>query len=302
MGSHRRALVILTIVAALAGCSTSSPSASVPASSATTQSTESLSPSASNVTSSTAAPSPGGSGVAGTTDAACETGDKECFEARLGLAIALAEQIPLGVQTEAPESFAGGQRTASWLVYLVDTVYLVDKFWANAFAAGRVPYTHVSYVMIDTGQPSQPSNCTDNNKQPSVADANSGPFYCPVGGSGFGRSFQTGTVYVGIPWLVMDASAVNPRNYDFAAITVIAHEMGHHVESLLLRQSFYTPTTATWSELGAGLAWRVRYFEAYFRTRRRSYDTDVQENNADPSLAWVTFRTTTVSIKVCQQR
>jgi predicted metalloprotease len=277
MVSRGRTLVLVTIVAVLGGCSTTSPSATASASGGTPLK-ESVSPAASSAVGSTLAlPSPNASGVAGTTDPACETGDKECFEARVGEAITLAEEIPVGVGIEEPESFSGGQRTASWLVYLVDTVYLVDRFWTNAFAAGRVPYTHVSYVMINTGQADQRSSCTDEQNRPSIAAANSGPFYCPVGGSAFGRIFQTGTIYVGIPWLVAEASEVNPQNYDFAVVTVIAHEMAHHVQNVLLRQSFATQTTATWFELGADCLAGVFAHEAYFGRAGRLTDTDVEE-------------------------
>ena len=272
-----RTVVAALLVLVIAGCGPTvqqSPSTSAsggPAGSAS--GVASTAPSASIAASPTGAPpSPGGSGVAGTTDAACVADDEGCFQALLGDAIKLADQIPTRVEVEEPESFAGGQRTENWVVYLADTVVLVNRFWAAAFAAGRVPYTNVSYVLIDGGQPDQRSACTGP-----AASATGGPFYCSVGGSGFGRTFQSGTVYIGIPLLVSESRIVNSQNYDFAVVTIVAHELGHHVEHLLFRQNLAKPTTATWWELAADCLAGVFANNAYYGRAGRLTDTDVQE-------------------------
>lgn len=222
---------------------------------------------------------PVGSGIAGTTDAACATEDRACFEKTLRDAIALADRIPTRVEIDEPETFAGGQRTSSWVAYMVDSIVLVNTFWANAFAAGGVPYTNVNYVVIDTGQPDQASACVDGQtRQITIARANAGPFYCYPGGTGFGQTFQTGTIYIGIPLLVSEASKVNPRNYDFAIVSIVAHEFGHHVESqLFYGRGWYGPTTATWWELGADCLAGVFAHNAYFGRAGRLTDTDVGE-------------------------
>lgn len=277
-----RSIIALLLVLVMAGCgATAPPTQSAADSTSTTQpaatsssSAAPASPSASSAASSTsAAPAPSdGAGVAGTTDEVCEADNEECFQALLDEAIALADQLPTRVEVEEPESFAGGQRTANWVVYLADTVVLVNRFWSSAFAAGGVPYTNVSYVLVDAGQPDQRSACTGP-----AGSANGGPFYCSIGGSGFGRTFQSGTVYIGIPFLVSEARLVNPRNYDFAVVVIVAHEMAHHVEHLLFRQNLAKPTTATWWELAADCLAGVFANNAYFGLAGRLTDTDVEE-------------------------
>jgi predicted metalloprotease len=263
----KRLLVPLLAIAVL-GCGTSTP-AVAPAS----PDVASASPGAVG-----AAPSeaPGGStgsgGVAGATTTDCTGDDKACFEALVEEAAALADAIPADLEVEEPESFAGGQRNSSWLVYLVDTVVLVNRFWSGAFNAGGIPYRGVNYVIIDEGQPDQRSHCSGP-----AAGANVGPFYCALGGQGFGRTFQTGTIYVGIPKLKEFTVPVNPSNYDFAVVSVVAHEMAHHVEHELFRQSFASPTTATWWELSADCLAGVFAHAAYYGRAGRLTDSDVEE-------------------------
>jgi predicted metalloprotease len=280
----------LLLTLAVVGCGTAPQTTPAPSASPTPAATaspipSSQAPSASATASAAASPTPApsagsGAGVAGTTDTACAEATDACMRDLIEAAATQTEAIPTRVEIDSPASFRGGQRLDNWVVYLADTIVLVDRFWARAFAAGNVPYTHMWYVLVDAGNRPQTSACTDSQGNPGVASADAGPFYCGVGGQAFGRTFTNGTVYIGVPWLVAEASKVNPRNYDFAVVAVVAHEFGHHLQQVLLRQSATTPTSMTWSELSADCLAGVMANNAYYGRAGQLTDTDVQEATA----------------------
>ena len=264
-----RHLGALLVVVAVVGCMVTPSAAPTSQASAPPGGTASAAPPAS--------PSGSGAGTAGATDPRCADESDECVLAHLRVAVELTEGIPTEIDVDEPPSFSGGQRTSDWIVYLADTVSIVNGFWSRAFAAGNIPYIHVYYVLVDSGQPGQRSNCVDDRGAQWIANANGGPFYCGIGGQAFGRWFESGTVYIGVPLLVSEASRVNPRNFDFAVVAMVAHEMGHHVQRVLLNRSLTSSTSATWGELSADCLSGVFAHNAYFGRAGQLTDTDFSE-------------------------
>lgn len=241
-----------------------------------------------------ASPTPSGSptGVAGSTDpscageqacvqpslapAACPEITDDCVRRVINEAAGIVGPFPTDIEIAEPESFDGGQRTDTWINYLADTIFLLNDFWYRSFSAANVPYTHVNYVLVSEGEPGQPSACTEAGTAV-TAGPDSGAFYCPKGGQGFGTTFSSGTIYIGIPNLIRRGQEVNPNNYDFALVVVMGHEMGHHVQAMLGLQNMTTATSATWAELSADCMAGVIGHFAYSGQAGQLQDTDFQE-------------------------
>jgi hypothetical protein len=85
----------------------------------------------------------------------------------------------------------------------------IDTYWAISFAASGKTYTSPRVVDISQG----------GNSSCGYIDPNEGPgFYCAL----------DQTIYISIDWFVYYDDQVG----DFAWITILAHEWGHHVQAM----------------------------------------------------------------------
>ena len=88
-----------------------------------------------------------------------------------------------------------------------------QQFWAGQFSAGDKEYDDAQLVLFD--RPVSTGGC-------GTATSELGPFYCPADGS----------VYLDLGFFRELRSRFGSPG-DFAQAYVIAHELGHHVQSLL---------------------------------------------------------------------
>lgn len=209
----------------------------------------------------------------------CPTADAACLaDALLRAADAVAAMDPT-LRVEASPGFQGGQRNDSWTHYLADTVKLVDGYWSKQFDIADLPYTSVAYSVLPAGAGTVRSNCTDA-KGPAMAGPDIGPFYCGIGGWLSADLYvDHGAVYVGVPALLDMAkrlSDIDPGD-DFAFVSIIAHEVGHHVNRQLVDAGLYIETTATWDELGADCLAGVFANAAYYGEAGRLEAGDIAE-------------------------
>jgi len=128
--------------------------------------------------------------------------------------------------TRAPEGQATGAATMTDFVKVV--LDDVGTFWGTTFQNAGLSYQTTNYVILDNGSAPMQSACGG-----SPATADSGPFYCSLGGEVPGGSTSEPVIYVGAPWLAQAMAGVDPSNYDFAVASVIAHEFGHHIQHVL---------------------------------------------------------------------
>jgi uncharacterized protein len=86
--------------------------------------------------------------------------------------------------------------------------------WQAVFEEADYDYSNAKFLVYS--QPISSTGCVR------IAAPKMGPFYCP----------QNMTVYYPLSW--RDRSGQTPRQIgDFAVATVLAHETGHHIQSLL---------------------------------------------------------------------
>lgn len=138
----------------------------------------------------------------------------------------------------------------------------------------------VDYSVMDTSDPEVTTNCLVKGG-PDV-----GPFYCRLGGwLTADRYTSDGSVYIGVPELLRlaeDLSGIRPGD-DFAFVSVVAHEVGHHVEAQLMGDRAFigdlavSPTSATWMELGADCLAGVFAKAAYSGEAGQLDATDLEE-------------------------
>ncbi len=95
------------------------------------------------------------------------------------------------------------------------TIDDIDAFWANSFATSGRPYTAPAVVAVDT-----PIESSCGRFDPAAGPG----AYCPI----------DETIYYATPW----RDQLVAGGADFAWLTVIAHEWGHHIQGELgLRKS-----------------------------------------------------------------
>jgi len=89
----------------------------------------------------------------------------------------------------------------------------IQNFWTQTFAASGQQYTETKLVLFTQGTQ---SGCGQ-------ASAETGPFYCPLDQK----------VYLDLDFFKVLASQLGGPNTDFAQAYVLAHEIGHHLQTLL---------------------------------------------------------------------
>lgn len=114
---------------------------------------------------------------------------------------------PLAFAENLPQSTSAGSAIA-----LDDLGNFVigdlNAYWARSFASAGVAYSPTTIVYFEVGL------TTGCGYEPAAV----GPFYCPT----------DHTVYMPNEFFVGDT-----RTQDFAVATIIAHEVGHHVQNLM---------------------------------------------------------------------
>jgi predicted metalloprotease len=124
---------------------------------------------------------------------------------------------------QAPPAAIGPRYTGTPKVETIEdfmTLVLneVNGFWFKAFNAAGLRYDAPQYVWVEPGTTAE-SNC-------GPATSRDGAFYCPGGG----RFHRRDRIYVGVDWMFSNIYEAYGDNADFAVASVIAHEMGHHVQ------------------------------------------------------------------------
>jgi predicted metalloprotease len=188
-----------------------------------------------------------------------------CMREALVRAAARAAGLDTSIRVEPPTPFQGGQRQSSRRDYLADTISLVDGYWQRSF--GPIPYTPVASTVMPEGSAPVLSNCRAKDGTSAPGGPDIGPFYCPVGGALTTElSTSVGAIYIGVPALEALVKRVGLENEDFPYVAVVAHEMGHHVEHLLIGGEVpgWSKTTETWAELGADCLAGVFAKAAYY--------------------------------------
>ena len=89
----------------------------------------------------------------------------------------------------------------------------IQTFWGKTFADSGQQYTETKLVLFTQGTQ---SGCGQ-------ASAETGPFYCPLDQK----------VYIDLDFFKVLASQLGGPNTDFAQAYVLAHEIGHHLQTIL---------------------------------------------------------------------
>jgi predicted metalloprotease len=89
----------------------------------------------------------------------------------------------------------------------------IQNFWTKTFADSGQQYTETKLVLFTQGTQ---SGCGQ-------ASAETGPFYCPLDQK----------VYLDLDFFKVLANSLGGPNTDFAQAYVLAHEIGHHLQTLL---------------------------------------------------------------------
>ena len=93
----------------------------------------------------------------------------------------------------------------------------IQNFWTKTFTDSGQQYTETKLVLFTQGTQ---SGCGQ-------ASAATGPFYCPLDQK----------VYLDLDFFKVLASQLGGPNTDFAQAYVLAHEIGHHIQTLLGTES-----------------------------------------------------------------
>ena len=95
---------------------------------------------------------------------------------------------------------------------IVGTVNSLEKYWKNEFVRNRKPYRSPKTVLFtDTTS----TNC-------GIGNQNMGPFYCPADNK----------IYIDLTFYNMLRTRFGAKGGPFAEAYVIAHEYGHHIQTL----------------------------------------------------------------------
>jgi len=93
----------------------------------------------------------------------------------------------------------------------------IQNFWTKLFADSGQQYTETKLVLFTQGTQ---SGCGQ-------ASSETGPFYCPADQK----------VYIDLDFFKVLASQLGGPNTDFAQAYVLAHEIGHHLQTILGTES-----------------------------------------------------------------
>jgi predicted metalloprotease len=93
----------------------------------------------------------------------------------------------------------------------------IQKFWTDLFSQAGQQYTETDLVLFTGGTQ---SGCGQ-------ASSSTGPFYCPLDRK----------VYIDLDFFKVLASSLGGPNTDFAQAYVLAHEIGHHLQTILGTES-----------------------------------------------------------------
>jgi uncharacterized protein len=93
----------------------------------------------------------------------------------------------------------------------------IQKFWTDVFAQSGQQYAETDVVLFSGGTQ---SGCGS-------ASSSTGPFYCPLDRK----------VYIDTDFFKVLASQLGGPNTDFAQAYVVAHEIGHHLQTVLGTES-----------------------------------------------------------------
>jgi predicted metalloprotease len=115
--------------------------------------------------------------------------------------------------SEISTSCAGVTASSDNATFIACANTNIQSFWNDLFAKSGQQYTETKLVLFTQGTQ---SGCGQ-------ASAATGPFYCPADHK----------VYLDLDFFKVLASQLGGPNTDFAQAYVLAHEIGHHIQSLL---------------------------------------------------------------------
>ena len=126
------------------------------------------------------------------------------------LSVAFCHLTALAQQTATPAAtgYRGSGQESPYTGSFQELIHAIDGFWVETFRAASAPYGSPAVVPLDTALE---TGCGPR----SPGDA---ALYCPV----------DGTIYLN-PWFL---ESKRQDVGDYAPITVLAHEWGHHVQAL----------------------------------------------------------------------
>jgi predicted metalloprotease len=120
-------------------------------------------------------------------------------------------------QSEVTTSCAGVTSTSDNAQFTRCVNTNIQTFWDKVFTDAGQRYTETDVVLFSG---STQSGC-------GAASASTGPFYCPLDRK----------VYLDLDFFQVLASSLGGPNTDFAQAYVVAHEIGHHLQTILGTES-----------------------------------------------------------------
>jgi predicted metalloprotease len=141
-----------------------------------------------------------------------------------GIAAGVSAFLP--ADTSAAELRDQSDVSAGQLQDFADLVLRdVNGYWASEYSDYS---SDVSVIVIGEGYFAQTA-CGPAGDP--LEDSSFSPaFYCSAGGETAGGSTDSPVIYFSAPWILSEAGKVAPSNHDFAIATIIAHEVGHHLQ------------------------------------------------------------------------
>jgi predicted metalloprotease len=120
-------------------------------------------------------------------------------------------QLATAQHTATPEAhgYRGDSQSQSYRGAFADLATEIDEFWTTTFVSAQMAYESPNIVVVDLPTP---SDCGLIYPEPNA-------FYCP-----FDR-----TIYL-VPQFLID---LQQEFGDYAPVTVLSHEWGHHIQALL---------------------------------------------------------------------
>lgn len=128
-----------------------------------------------------------------------------------------ATGAPANPASEISTSCQGATSTTDNATFIACVNTNVQNFWTKLFADSGQQYTETKLVLFTQGTQ---SGCGQ-------ASSETGPFYCPADQK----------VYIDLDFFKVLASQLGGPNTDFAQAYVLAHEIGHHLQTILGTES-----------------------------------------------------------------